>query len=229
MASPRVYDGDILPFTAPAGGVTTGVGYWINGLFVVANITAAATHRFAGEVEGVYPFTKAAGFALAEGELCYWDDTNKEVRAYVPGYLPIGHCANIGGVLAATTTCRVRLEQSPTAGGGGGILPVLLADPGNAGAIPVTEVDAICLLTTAAPGETRTLAAPAWLGQKLQIGHDVLAGGGTVATTVATAIDQTGGTQIDMNAAGDVIKLEATRIAGVLAWRIAFNESCAIT
>jgi predicted RecA/RadA family phage recombinase len=230
MATPKIQPGDSLPYTAPAGGVTEGVGYWMNGLFGVANITAAAGARYQHQTDDVFPLTKLAGFAITEGALCYWDDINKRVAGYVPGYLPIGHCADNGGVAAAATTVRVRLQQSPTAGGGGGILPVLLADPGNGLAIPVTEIDGICLLTLAAPGETRTLAAPAWLGQKLQIGVDVLAGGGTVVTTCATGLDTApGNTNIGMIAAGAFIKLEATRVAGNLRWRHVGFLNCNLT
>ena len=62
--------------------------------------------------------------------------------------------------------------------------PTQILDPGNAGAIPVNR-SGVCALTTAAGGETRTLAIPSRLGQRLTLIHGI--DGGAVTVTVASA------------------------------------------
>jgi hypothetical protein len=104
--------------------------------------------------------------------------------------------------------------------------PVLIADPGNAGAIPVTRSGSVPITTAAA--ETRTLAIPTLIGQILTISCDVYAVGDAVIT-VASAINQAGNTIITLNTAGDTVKLEGVQIAGVLAWRVIVNDGAALS
>lgn len=101
-----------------------------------------------------------------------------------------------------------------------------IADPGDAGAIPVIR-SGNCALTSAGAGETRTLAAPGSAGLTLDITHDV--DGGDVTTTVATTINQTGNNTIAMAEAGDFIRLVSVQIGGALVWRVAANDGAALS
>jgi hypothetical protein len=106
-------------------------------------------------------------------------------------------------------------------------VPALIADPGDAGAIPVTRTGTCALTTTEAGGETRTLAIPTKAGQKLSISLDV--DGGDAVITVAAAINQTGNDTITLADAGDYIVLEGVQVAGALVWRVTENDGCALT
>ena len=80
MSSNYVQPGRVLPFTAPSGGVTSGVPLLIGALIVVPQITAAEGKPFDGAVEGVYNLpaaTHASTQAWTQGQLLYWDDTGK--------------------------------------------------------------------------------------------------------------------------------------------------------
>jgi hypothetical protein len=102
----------------------------------------------------------------------------------------------------------------------------VIADPGNAGAIPVTA-GGDCALTSAG-AETRTLAIPTVLGQRLRLFCDTYVG--DIVITVASALDAVpGSTIITMGNAGDWIELVACTVGGTLFWRVAANSGCALT
>lgn len=103
----------------------------------------------------------------------------------------------------------------------------LIADPGDAGAIPVTR-SGNCALTTAGAGETRTLAIPGAAGIELAISMDV-DGGGDAVVTVASAVNQTGNNTITFSDAGEVSVLKAVQVAGALVWREVANDGAALT
>lgn len=71
MGTSYIQKGDVITFTAPAGGVTKGVPVLIGSLPVVPCETAAATARFDGYVTGVHTVPKTAGQAWTEGALIY--------------------------------------------------------------------------------------------------------------------------------------------------------------
>lgn len=93
----------------------------------------------------------------------------------------------------------------------------VIADPGDAGAIPVTA-SGVCLLTTGASGETRTLAIPTFVGQRIVLAHDV-DGGGAAVVTVASAFNEAGNTTITLDDPGETIDLIAIQVSGTRAWR----------
>lgn len=107
------------------------------------------------------------------------------------------------------------------------LVPVAVADPGDAGAIPVTRSGKVAI-TTGAVGETRTLAIPDGIGRRLTLSLDV-DGGGDAVVTAAAAINQTGNNTITMNDAGDTIELVAVQVGGVLVWRTVFNDGTTLT
>ena len=103
-------------------------------------------------------------------------------------------------------------------------LTALIADPGNAGAIPVTDTGHCEIVTTGA--ETRTLAAPTYLGQMLLL--SMKTDGGDAVIAVATAVNQTGNNRITMNDAADSILLVAVASGTNIRWRVACNDGCTL-
>lgn len=103
----------------------------------------------------------------------------------------------------------------------------VIADPGDAGAIPVAASGGLYITSTEAGGETRTLADPTLNGQTLDITLDV--DGGTVVITAASAINATGNNTITLADAGDFIRLTAVQIGGDLVWRVVANYGAALS
>ena len=99
-----------------------------------------------------------------------------------------------------------------------------IADPGNAGAIPVTR-NGVCNLTSDG-AETRTLSTPSFQGQRLDICMDT--DGGDIVLTVNAAFNQSGNTTITFNDAGDHVELVACTIGGTRRWRLVVNNGCTL-
>lgn len=98
MSSNQIQKGCVLDLIAPAGGVVSGNGYMIGGLLVVAQITAAVGEKFSAISEGVFEMPKeATATAFVEGELVFWDDTNKYFEKTAVGDFPAGTCVKIVG------------------------------------------------------------------------------------------------------------------------------------
>jgi len=135
---------------------------------------------------------------------------------------------------AGSTYYRVsatRLCKYVSLGGGAwraiSLAGVLIADPGDAAAIPVTY-NGVCAMTTGSDGETGTLAIPATIDDELTLSLDV-DGGGDRVVTAASAINAAGNTIMTFADAGDLIMLKAIQVGGVLAWRIVENEGVALS
>jgi predicted RecA/RadA family phage recombinase len=103
-----VQPGEVLEFTAPAGGVTSGQGYIIGDTFVVATITAAAAAKFNGMIIGVFELAKTPADVIAEGVRIFWDNTAKQATVTATANRLIGHAAEARG--ATTTSVKVRLN-----------------------------------------------------------------------------------------------------------------------
>ena len=101
----------------------------------------------------------------------------------------------------------------------------LIVDPGDTGAIPVTR-SGVCPITTAA-AETRTLAIPAFIGQRIALSCDVFVGNAVI--TVGAAINQAGNTVITLDTAGDFVELEGVQVGGVLVWRTVVNDGATLS
>lgn len=106
-------------------------------------------------------------------------------------------------------------------------IPTVIADPDDAGAIPVTR-SGVCALTTGGTAETRTLADPDQAGLMITITLDV-DGGGNAVVTVATDFDDSGDNTITFADAGETITLIATQIAGSPVWRLVENDGAALS
>jgi len=107
-----------------------------------------------------------------------------------------------------------------------GVQPSIIADPGASGAIPVTEGWGVCSLVSAG-AETRTLAIPSRVGQRLVLGFKT--DGGNCVLTVASAMNQTGNNTLTFADAGDHVQLEAIEKGAALVWRQVANDGVALS
>lgn len=108
MASNYLQEGESLSLIAPAGGVVSGTGYMIGGLFVVALTTAAAGAAFTGRTRGVFSMPKASagsGKAFTAGETLFWDNSNKRFDKTGAGFFAAG----VATEDAATTGATVKV------------------------------------------------------------------------------------------------------------------------
>lgn len=103
-----VQTGDTVTFTAPTGGVVSGLAYLIGTILVVAAATVAQALPFEGATEGIFDLPKAATITPAEGALVYWDNSAHNVTTTATGNTRIGVCCVVPG--ASDATIRVRLN-----------------------------------------------------------------------------------------------------------------------
>src|SRR4029450_10691319 len=88
-----VEPGDVLEFTAPAPGVTSGVGVKIGDLLVIATVTAATGEKFNGLVDGVVEHAKLAAQAWTQGQQVNWDTANSRFTTVTTGNFRAGVAA----------------------------------------------------------------------------------------------------------------------------------------
>jgi len=100
----------------------------------------------------------------------------------------------------------------------------VIADPGDAGAIPVLRSGNVAITTAGA--ETRTLAVPATVGITLAISCDVYVGDAVI--TVASPFNQTGNNTITLNTAGDTVVLTSVQVGGAVVWRLVVNDGATL-
>lgn len=67
--------GDIITFTAPSGGVTSGVPVVIGSLFVIPAITASEGEVFEGAINHAWNLPKVAANTTTVGQAAYWNAT----------------------------------------------------------------------------------------------------------------------------------------------------------
>lgn len=94
-----IQPGEVLEFTAPTGGVTSGVGVKIGDILVIATETKLVGELFRGVRVGVVLHTKLTAQAWTEGQQVNWDDTNKRFTTVTTGNFKAGVAAK-----AATTS-----------------------------------------------------------------------------------------------------------------------------
>jgi len=105
---------------------------------------------------------------------------------------------------------------------------VVVADPGDAGAIPVDASADISVSTASGAGETNTMAVPAALGLTIHIAMDVDDGFDRVIT-VASPVNQAGNTVLTFADAGDSIVLMSVKKGAVFGWVILVNDGVALS
>lgn len=102
------------------------------------------------------------------------------------------------------------------------VAPAEIPDPGNGGAIDVTR-SGYCLLETVGGAQTRTLAVPTFIGQRLLL--ICKTDGGDNVITVASAYDASAHTTITLDDVGDTCELVASMgAAGALKWNLSFTN-----
>lgn len=141
---------------------------------------------------------------------------------------PVLDAVSAGALTIGPTTATSLVLSQPVTFSGkqkAGASVNLIADPGDAGAIPVT-FDGCCAMTSAG-AETRTLAAPAFIGQRISLICDV--DGGSIVVTVASAVNQTGNNTLTLAEVKDMCVLEAMQVGGVKIWRIVANDGVALS
>lgn len=220
-----VAEGDAIDYTP---GVAVGAGSVVvqNGMLGIANLDIEANQLGALHTKGVYDIEKETGAVVAGQDVFY-----KTAGDPVSGTAGSGAASTSGaGVYAGKATqaaaandthVRVRLAgtrpETPLAN--------IIADPGNAGAIPVKNSGSVQLVTAGA--ETRTLAVPTYVGQQMAI--SMKTDGGDAVVTVAAAINATGNNTVTFNDAGDTIVLLGIENGANKRWKIIANDGAALS
>ena len=102
----------------------------------------------------------------------------------------------------------------------------IIADPGDAAAIPVIYKHVSIGLTVAGV-ETNTLAIPTMVGQTMTLWADAVSSNERTIT-VAAAINVANNTTIEFDAVSIAIKLEAVTVAGALVWQVGWNDGATL-
>jgi len=226
-----VQEGNSIDYT-PVAAVAAGDVVVQGALVGVAKLDIEAARLGALAIGGLFDFVKATG-AITAGAAVYWDaDGNPVGGTAGTGALTTTAGGNtfVGWAVVAAaetdTTARVRLFGSPSVTANHyGPLNNAIADPGNAGAIPVTASGYVPIVTTGA--ETRTLAVPTFAAQELLITMKT-DGGDCVITVADPHIDGTNNT-ITLNDAGDTIRLVAGISGAGFVWRLNFNVGATLS
>ena len=103
----------------------------------------------------------------------------------------------------------------------------VITDPADGNAIPVIH-SGQCALVTASGNETRTLAAPTFIGQELTL--YLKTNGGTDCTiTCSTTIAEVGTNTMLFNATGEALFLRAVEEGSTLRWRCAVADGATLS
>lgn len=219
---------DHTPGSAVAAGDVVLTG---SNLIGIAQNPIAAGVPGALAVQGIFDVVKDSS-AFTAGDAVYWDADGS----------PVGGTALSGASTSTSSGNTFMGFALADAGAGVAVVRVLLirpttltvqtdlanviADPGNTDkAIPVTASGTCSLVSTGS--DTRTLAAPTFAGQQLQLTHKT--DGGSVVITCATTVNQTGNNTITMSAAGDSILLVARYIGTNLRWSAVYVDGAALS
>lgn len=161
----------------------------------------------------------ASGAITADAAL-YADDGGKVTATDTGAYIgkAMQAASGDGSVLEVMPDLRAETQAAH------GTLESVVADPGAAGAIAVTGNGSVQLVSVAA--ETRTLAAPGYVGQKLSL--CLKTDGGDVVVTCATGLNQAGNNTATFNDAGDLLELLAVQVGSAKRWRVAVNDGATL-
>ena len=215
----------------PGSALAAGDVAVINSQVVVATQAIAANALGAVELEGIFEVKKDASNITTLFTAAYWDADGDPVggtagtgafTSTASGNTFAGYFIETAGVGVGTVNMVMVKPGTLTLQGA---LSTAIADPGNAGAIPVT-VSGYCPIVTAG-SETRTLAAPSFIGQELLL--YIKTDGGTCVITVASAINQTGNNTITMADVRDVIRLVAIESGSNKVWHVVSNDGAALS
>jgi predicted RecA/RadA family phage recombinase len=225
-----IQEGGSIDYT-PSSAVVAGQVVVLGSMIGVAKTPIAANALGALGVKGIFDVVKA-NEQQAQGAALYWDaDGNPYGGTAGTGCATTTSSGNtfigFAQALAGATDETVRvLWSGPVAltNTVHNALTAEITDPGNAGAIPVTDSGHVDLVTTAA--QTRTLAAPTYVGQLLLV--SLKTDGGDCVITCATTVNQTGNNTITLGDAGDAILLVAKANGSNKRWSVVSNDGCAL-
>ena len=88
---------DVITVVAPAGGLTSGQGYRLNGLFGVVAYDAAQGEQAELHREGVYSLPKLSTDVVAGGDVLYWDVGNGRLTTTASTHKAVGVAAAAAG------------------------------------------------------------------------------------------------------------------------------------
>lgn len=209
----------------PGSAVTAGDVIVIDNRVGIALSDIAANVLGALVTCGLFSIVKVTG-AIADGADLFWDADGDPLGGTAGSGAvttqPLGPWIGtaVGAAGATDTKVDVLFAQSPPEP-----LTSEITDPGDAGAIPVDRSGHVNLVTAGA--ETRTLAAPSYMGQQLLLGFKT--DGGDCVITCATTVNQTGNNTLTAADAGDAIELVAVYSGANLRWRVRSNDGVALT
>lgn len=232
----RVADGGLYPDNGTA---TWGTG---SDVIFTANGTDLVVSQGAGAGSMIFADAMPLAFGTAEDVIFTPDGTNVIISNTAAG-AALWHDDVFNLADPADTTRRGRFDVGAVTAGQtrnftlpdydlsfltGVVSQTLVADPGTAAAIPVTNSIQIDL-TIGTGAETNTLAIPTAIGQRILIIADTVGMGGSRAITAAAAINQAGNTIMTFAQALDFIELVAVNTGGALRWRVAANDGVALS
>jgi predicted RecA/RadA family phage recombinase len=226
-----VQDGLAIDYT-PSSAVAAGQVVVQGSMIGVSRGAVAAGALGSLGIRGVFDVVKA-NEQQALGAALYWDaDGNPYGGTAGTGCLTTTATDNtfvgFGMAAAAATDATVRvLWTGPVAVANTvhNALTASIADPGNAGAIPVTDSGSVDIVTTGA--QTRTLAAPSYTGQLLLV--SMKTDGGDCVITCATTVNQTGNNTVTLNDAGDAVLLVGKTNGANKRWSVASNDGATLS
>ena len=102
-----IQTGKSLDLTAPAGGVLSGQAIKVGAIVGFVSADTVAGDKFVLNTKGVFLCNTDTGTAWAEGDLVYWDDTNKVFTKTSASNTKVG--AVVIAKLAADTTSTIYL------------------------------------------------------------------------------------------------------------------------
>ena len=209
--------GVVANVTASGAAIASGAVVILGALLGVAGNLIADGRTGPVYLAGVVKLTKLAGEAWTQGQRLFWDSVAEKIQV-----TPTSQFAGIAFIAAASadTTGYVDLNVGQDLGRTG-----VIADPGDGEAIPVTG-DGNCPLVSAG-AETRTLAAPSYVGQEIDLTCKTYVG--DITLTVATTVNQTANNTLVFGVAGDTISLHAVEIGANLRWRVGSNDGVALS
>lgn len=224
-----VQEGESLDYT-PGADVPAGKVVVIGSRVGITKVPIEANRLGALATCGVFKVVKVNG-AINDGDMVYWNTTANPQGGVAGTGAATTNSANayaIGRAIAAAAvndeTVLVKFDHAVITNTVHNPLTSLIADPGNAGAIPVTNSGSVQIVTAGA--ETRTLAVPTVVGQMLAI--SMKTDGGDAVITVAAAFNAAGNTTITLNDAGDTVVLVGIEIGGNKRWKLISNDGAAL-
>lgn len=226
MQAQFVQDGESVDYT-PVTAVSAGQVVVIGSITGVAKLDIAANALGSLVVAGgVFDVAKVTG-SISIWNLVYWDADGDPLNgtAGTGALTTTATLGNLFGIAVETSTGNTIKVYKLTPSTVYSVLAGAIADPGNAGAIPVTQSGYVPIVT--AGSETRTLAAPSFIGQELVL--YIKTDGGTCVITVASAINQTGNNTITMADVRDVIRLVAIESGSSKVWHVVSNDGAVLS